>query len=194
MLKTRNALGRGLHASALRRAVASLGILLSSALPSCNYAAHKYDSTVTGTVTIDGELARSGIITFHPATKEGKIAIGHIYSDGSFSLRTGQGNLKDSDGGTVPSGDYIVTVIVNAPAPAGVLMQEGAPPLSGKLLVAQKYISKDTSDVRRTVNPGRNLITVDLEGAKEEEAASPENSADQSTATEPPGNSGEAAK
>ena len=37
-----------------------------SLIVGCGGPANKYDAVVTGTVTIDGELANSGIVTFHP--------------------------------------------------------------------------------------------------------------------------------
>jgi hypothetical protein len=146
----------------------SVGICLELCFLGCSGPAHKYDAVVTGTVTIDGELAKSGTVTLHPTAKQGQIAIGRIYPDGSFSLRTGQGDLRESDGGTVPSGDYIVTVVVNGPSepdPSG----PGAPPIVGPLMVAEKYISRDTSDLRCHVKPGANVAVFDVHGASTEQ-------------------------
>jgi len=145
----------------------------------CGGPAYEYDSVVTGTVTIEGELAPSGTITFHPVAKEGKIAIGRIYPDGSFALRTGQGDLRVSDGGTVVPGEYIVTVVVTGPAPAPT-SPEGGPPSAGPLLIAERYLSRDTTDLRCTVSPGDNVVTFDLERAA---AEAPESAAadDEST-------------
>jgi hypothetical protein len=114
--------------------------------------------------------------------KEGKIAIGRIYSDGSFSLRTGQGNLKESDGGTLPSGEYIVTVSVTGPAPNSPAA-DGSPPVGGPLLIDEKYVSKETSDLRSTVKPGKNVMTFDLQRAKpaepsEQPSSTPEQKSD----------------
>lgn len=142
----------------------------------CGGPAYEYDSVVTGTVTIEGELAPRGTITFHPVAKNGKIAIGRIYPDGSFSLRTGQGDLRESDGGTVVPGEYIVTVVVTGPPPAPTT-PEGGPPGPGPLLVAKRYLSRDTSDLRRTVHPGANVMVFELERAAPEdtsEAPTPE--------------------
>ncbi len=145
----------------------ALAIALASTLAGCGGPAHTYDAVVTGTVTIDGELAHSGTVTFHPVEEGGAISIGRIYPDGSFSLRTGQGDLRESDGGTVPSGDYIVTVLVTGPPPESET-PAGGPPPSGPLLVARKYIIRDTSDLRRTVKPGDNIFVFDLEPATAE--------------------------
>jgi hypothetical protein len=133
----------------------------------CGGPAYEYDSIVTGTVTIDGELAKSGTVTFHPV-KEGLPSIGRIFPDGSFSLRTGQGDLKKTDGGTVVSGDYVVTVSVTGPPVEGSRVAEGGPPVPGPSLVAKKYARKDTSDLRRTVKPGPNVFVLELDVAEPE--------------------------
>lgn len=131
----------------------------------CGGPANKYDSVVTGTVTIDGELANSGTVTFHP-TNGGKMAIGRIHPDGSFSLRTGQGDLRKVDGGTVEPGEYIVTVSINGPPVEGSQVIEGAPPIPGPSLVAAKYASQATSDLKRTVKEGSQVIILELERAE----------------------------
>jgi hypothetical protein len=117
-------------------------------------------------VTINGDLAKSGTVTFHPLAKDGKISIGRIYPDGSFSMRTGQGDLRESDGGTVPSGEYIVTVAVNAPSDESVTVGEGGPPQAGAYLMHSRYLRKETSDLKKTVEPGENVFVLDLEAAE----------------------------
>jgi hypothetical protein len=144
-------------------AAASL-VSIGLACAGCGGPAYEYDSVVSGTVTIDGELAPSGTITFHPVATEGRIAIGRIYPDGSFSLRTGQGDLRESDGGTVVPGEYIVTVVVTGSPPTA--SQEGVPPSSGPLLIDKRYISRDTSDLRCTVKPGQNVVELQLDRAQ----------------------------
>lgn len=151
----------------------------------CGGAANKYDAVVTGTVTVDGVLAESGIVTFHPVDK-GKVAIGRIHTDGSYSLRTGQGDLQEVDGGTVEPGDYIVTVSVTAPPAEGAQIAEGGPPIPGPSLIAAKYSSTQTSDLKRTVKPGPQVMILELEAAElwlpEEEEAS---SVEDASGTEP---------
>lgn len=152
-------------------------ILLAAAfMVGCGGPAHKYDAVVTGTVTVDGELAKSGTVIFHPAKEDGQVAIGKIFADGSYSLRTGQGDLSDVDGGTVKSGDYIVTVSVTGPPAQGAVVAAGGPPMPGPSLIAQKYALKGSSDLRRKVVPGPNVLVLDLE------AAEPESSEQQSEA------------
>lgn len=146
------------------RTIASCVALLAL-VNGCGGPANEYDAVVTGTVTIDGELANSGLVTFHPVD-DGKVTIGRIHPNGSFSLRTGQGDLREVDGGTVVPGEYIVTVSITgpgAPAPGAV---EGAPPTPGPSLVAAKYASKETSDLKHKVKPGSQVIVLELERAE----------------------------
>ena len=160
-------------------------LVLVLALPmasGCGGPAHTYDATVTGTVTIEGELAKSGTVTFQPVAKEGKIAVGRIYPDGSFSMRTGQGDLRESDGGTVVPGDYIVTVSINAPPRADVVVGEGGPPVAGPSLIDPKYGQRETSDLRCTVKAGENVLTFELKRADGDGAS-------EQPPTDPPGES-----
>lgn len=165
------------NSSALRlslcRIAAIAGLLLAAG---CGGPAYEYDAVVTGTVTVDGELARSGTVTFHPA-KKGPAATGRINPDGSYSLRTGQGDLSQADGGTVASGEYVVTASITAPRPSGEAIREGGPPKPGHSLIDKKYATKDTTDLRYTVKPGQQVIVLELKGAEAEaatESAAPE--------------------
>ena len=130
---------------------------------------HEYDSVVTGTVTVDGSPAKSGTVVLHPE-KTGQPAIGRIHSDGSYSLRTGQGNLTKEDGGTVASGDYVVTASVTGASSAGDFVGEGGPPKPGRSLIDSKYATKDSSDFRFAVKPGRQVIDLRLKSASLEAA------------------------
>jgi hypothetical protein len=130
----------------------------------CGGPAHKYDAVVTGTVTIDGELATSGLVTFHPVDK-GQAAIGRIHPDGSYSLRTGQGDLREVDGGTVQPGEYVVTASITAP-PLEESVDRSGPPIPGPSLIAAKYATKETSNIRHTVKPGSQVIVLELERAE----------------------------
>jgi hypothetical protein len=155
----------------VKRFVVGTGLCLAVAA-GCGGPANEYDAIVTGTVTIDGELADSGVVSFHP-TGDGKIAIGHIHPDGSYSLRTGQGDMTKIDGGTVKSGEYIATVAINAPAREGEVVGEGGPPIAGPSLVAAKYASIATSDLKQTVKPGKQIIILELERAEPTTAEDP---------------------
>jgi hypothetical protein len=129
----------------------------------CQRAANTFDATVQGAVTIDGELAPRGTVTFHPA-KRGAPSSGPIHEDGSYSLRTGQGDLSNPDGGTIRSGEYVVTVIVTAPPSADEVVAEGGPPSVGARLMADKYATKETSDLNVKVKAGPNIIDFKLDG------------------------------
>jgi hypothetical protein len=148
--------------------VAATGALVLA--PGCYRAAYVYDSVVTGTVTIDGELAKSGTVTFHPV-EAGRPAIGRIYSDGSYSLRTGQGDLSKGDGGTIASGEYLVTASITGPAESGAVVSEGGPPKPGPSLIHKKYAQKDTTDLRCSVKPGPQVIVLDLKSGEPEAKA-----------------------
>jgi len=143
-------------------------ILCLAVVAGCGGAANKFDSTVTGNVLIEGQLANRGTVTFHPVGG-GAPAVGRIREDGSFSLRIGQGDLSEADGGTLPSGEYLVTVVVTGP-PVPVTDIPDSPPHGGPRLMADKYASSSTTDLRRKVEPGPNLFQFDLERAAPVEA------------------------
>jgi hypothetical protein len=132
----------------------------------------EYDSTVQGAVTIDGELANRGTVIFHPSG-EGAPAYGDIRQDGTYSLRVGQGDLSDADGGQLASGDYVVTVMVTS-APPG---DASDLPMPGPRVTAAKYREKSTTDLKVNVKPGPNVVPLDLEGA----AADPPPAEDEAT-------------
>lgn len=127
----------------------------------CSGPANQYGATVTGTVVIDGELAESGTVVFHPV-EEGIPAIGRIHKDGSYSLRTGQGDLQEADGGTVIPGKYVVTVSITEPSGEDSQIAEQGPLRPGRSLVAAKYSSFETSDLERTIEPGPQVIVLKL--------------------------------
>lgn len=135
----------------------------------CGGPAYRYDATVTGNVLIEGQLVDGGTVTFHPVGG-GAPAIGRIRRDGSFSLRMGQGDLREADGGTVPSGEYRITVVVTG-EPVPVADLPDSPPKGGPRLMARKYASVDTTELQRHVVPGPNLFQFDLERAGPEESA-----------------------
>jgi hypothetical protein len=149
--------------------------------------ANKYDAVVTGTVTIEGELAPGGTVTFHPEGV-GLAAYGRIHPDGSYSLRTGQGNLKDVDGGTIASGKYIATVVAHMPSSEGEVLGEGGPPKPGRHLTSIKVRSRETSPLHYTVQSGSNIFVLDVPSSisdPAEERATETVDGQQPTATEP---------
>ena len=120
----------------------------------------RYDSTVQGAVTIDGELANRGTVIFHPVGK-GAPAYGDIRKDGTYSLRVGQGDMSDADGGQLASGDYVVTVMVTSTPP----VDASDLPMPGPRVTAAKYREQSTTDLKVSVRPGLNVVPLDLEGA-----------------------------
>jgi hypothetical protein len=122
-----------------------------------------YNATVQGTVTIDGDLAPGGTVTFTPV-KKGPVAVGAVAADGSYSLRIGQGTSSDPDHNKIPSGDYIATVEVSGPPGETTPDNEGGPKPAGPRLMADKYASKDTSDLKEEVREGLNVIDLKLDG------------------------------
>ena len=124
----------------------------------------KVDSMAQGTVTIDGELADHGTVAFHP-TSGGALAYGNIAKDGSYSVRIGQGKLNNPDASMIPSGEYVVTVVINQAAQKGETMGDAGPPKPGPRLTAEKYSATQTSPLRVTVKQGMNVLPLDLESA-----------------------------
>lgn len=123
------------------------------------------DASASGTVLVDDQLVHGGTVTFHPVEK-GPLAVGRILNDGTFTVRTGQGNLSDVDGGTLKPGEYKVTVIVTGDSLETV--GEDGPPQVGPRLMAEKYASVETTDLKETVKAGDNLFVFELERAEKE--------------------------
>ena len=132
----------------------------------CN-GSKKQNAIVQGTVTIDGELAKQGIVKFHPEG-DGPIAYGTIHKDGSFAMQIGQGKRLDLDSSEIYSGKYVATVVISSPdgeSPKGsVGHKEPSPRLS-----ATKYSDKETSNLRYEIIPGRNVISISVERAAPEQ-------------------------
>jgi hypothetical protein len=135
------------------------------AIAGCSNDKSNADAVVQGTVTINGVLANRGQVTFYPA-QSGPVATGPIHQDGSFSLRVGQGDMANPDESKISSGEYIATVVVNEPANPTSTVGDGGPPLAGKRLTAIKYSQKETSGLKFSVKPGRNVFTLELEGSQ----------------------------
>lgn len=133
------------------------------------------ESIVQGTVTIDGELAPRGIVTFHPK-KGGASAYGTIHDNGSYSLRVGQGNMRNEDAAKIFAGDYTVTVVVTLPPTKDGKTGEGGPPTPGPRITALKYANKDTSDLVVKVKPGLNVVPLDVPHSTPEEVEAVEES------------------
>jgi hypothetical protein len=136
---------------------------LLAASGGCGGATAKYDANVQGTVTIDGELAPGGTVTFTPVEK-GPTAVGTIASDGSYALRIGQGDVGSPDSSEIPSGKYLVTAMITGSSPPTDSAPAGAPPPAGPKIIADKYGSRVTSDLKFEVKKGPNIIVLALDG------------------------------
>lgn len=112
-----------------------------------------YDASVSGVVTLDGQIVPRGTVAFHP-TDGGPVAYAPIRSDGSYVVRTGR-----EEG--LPSGPYQVTVMSNE-LPAQLETKEGRPQPPGKAITPPWYCSKETSGLQFTVEPGTNEIDLRL--------------------------------
>lgn len=112
-----------------------------------------HDSTVSGTVSLDGVPIGPGVIQFVPLDRGHNPATGTIQVGGDYQLKT------SNDLG-LPPGEYDVTVAVyNHPE---VKAGERAAPGSAPLRTPEKYLSLGTTDLRFTVEPGKNEIDVSL--------------------------------
>jgi hypothetical protein len=112
-----------------------------------------YDSSVSGTVTLDGAAVPRGTVAYYPKSA-GPIAYSPIESDGSYRIRTGrEEGLK--------AGEYQVTVTANE-ASAQLESKTGGPMPPGKSLTPLWYRSKDSSGLTFTVERGSNEINLEL--------------------------------
>ena len=112
----------------------------------------KYESTVSGTVTLDGQPLTSGSVKFHPVTG-GPSAYAMIGADGSYSLKTG-------DAESLKPGTYSVTVVATEKPPAD-LPRNAMPPI-GRLITPEKYSRPKTTDLKYDVDAGSNEINLAL--------------------------------
>jgi hypothetical protein len=122
----------------------------SAVLAGCGGA---YDASLTGRVTLDGNVLPRGTVAFHPVVG-GPAAYSTIEEDGSYRVRTGR-----EDG--LPAGEYDVTVTAHEPSTI-TQTATGGPPPPGKAITPAWYRAKDTSGLRLTVTPGRNKIDLEL--------------------------------
>jgi hypothetical protein len=123
-------------------------VVALAALAGCGGA----ESTVTGTVTLDGQPVGPGVIVFASAGGASNPSDGAIQVDGSYFLRTGR------EEGLTP-GDYHVGVtVLDQPAvKPGERSMEVA-----KYITPQKYAEPSTSGLQFTVEAGSNTIDVKL--------------------------------
>jgi hypothetical protein len=110
------------------------------------------ESTLTGTVTLDGKPIGPGILVFAPTEGAQNPAIGNVEADGRYSVKTSRTS------GLKP-GRYRVSVnITELPPPGSENQRLAALPL----LHPKKYESAETSGLEYDVAPGSNEINVEL--------------------------------
>jgi hypothetical protein len=135
----------------LRAIVCVCLAVLSSLLTGCSKS--RFESTVTGTVKLDGASIGPGIIQFVPLGNSHNPATGAIQVDGTYQLNT------SNEIGLEP-GEYRATVaIYDQPTLAP---GERAALGSAVLKTPEKYLSVETTDLKFTVAPGENTIPVEL--------------------------------
>lgn len=110
-----------------------------------------HESSVVGTVTMDGQPLLDGLVTFHPEAG-GALAYARIVSGGHYELRTG------SQEGLTP-GEYLVTVAANGAVPEPTARSRA--PIA-PLITPARYNNKNTSGFRFTVVPGANEFNLEL--------------------------------
>jgi hypothetical protein len=110
------------------------------------------ESTVSGRVTLDGTPVGPGTVVFAPAAGEQNPATGTIQVDGAYEL-------KSNRTAGLPAGRYKASVSVfdQAPVAPGERSYEQA-----KLVTPQKYADPSTSDLEYDVEPGFNMIDIEL--------------------------------
>ena len=106
--------------------------------------------TVSGKVSYGGQPVEEGLVQF--IGPNGSAAVGVLNPDGTYSLRTPEGD-------DVPTGEYKVSV--GPLIPDGI---DGADPLPPKdpKNIPKKVRSVATSDLSRTINEGHNEHDIEL--------------------------------
>jgi hypothetical protein len=122
--------------------------LLASGCGSSNF------GTVDGVVSLNGKPLEGGNVAFY-AVSTGPLSYGTIGPDGSYHLRSA---ARDS----VVVGSYIATISYRSgrPSPGMTLKQ-----IEALEKVPIKYCTKDTSDLKVDVQPGKNTIDLKLSSA-----------------------------
>jgi hypothetical protein len=107
------------------------------------------ESTVSGSVTLDGKKIGPGVVNFSPAAGDQNPAVGTIMPDGSYTL-------KSSRTAGLAAGKYRVAVTVFAQQSGE---RTGEAP---KLVTPEKYNTIETSGLEYDVVPGSNTIDLEL--------------------------------
>jgi len=128
----------------MQRALLVLTIALGTAIAGCGSGDW---GTGSGTVSVDGQALKSGVVTFHPSGG-GATAYGQV-TDGKFTVYTGeQAGLK--------TGKYQVTVSASS-------IPEPGSKETAKLLTPAKYAAPATSGLDADVHSGANIFEFKLQ-------------------------------
>ena len=108
--------------------------------------------TITGHVTYRGLPLDTGRVVFHP---QGSTAPAYavLQPGGTYSAQTGSGP-------GIAEGDYSVTVMATAPVPEP-SVSNPRPEITS--LIPERYGNVETSGLKVTVGPGKNVFDVQLE-------------------------------
>jgi len=113
------------------------------------------DSTVSGSVTLDGKPLAigdgTGAVSFYPVGG-GPAAQAKLAPDGTYALKTGSA-------AGIRAGEYRVTVVATGPSPKPL---PGASPSPGPLLTPPRYGTTEGSGLQFTVARGSNKIDIAL--------------------------------
>jgi hypothetical protein len=136
--------------------IAALGLLLPFAVtvPGCGSSGPEM-ARVRGRVTVKGQPLTRGTISFVATDPERPNATGQIGADGSYDLQT----HEPGDGAQL--GDYKVTVSDEDTGQILDYIPKKKMP-ERKSLIAEKYGSVDTTELKMTVKRGSNTRDFDL--------------------------------
>lgn len=112
----------------------------------------RYESRVSGVVTVDGSPASRGTITFYPSGGGGgAAAYAQVDEDGRFQVQTGgERGLQ--------AGEYKVSVRIVDEIPA---KSEWDPP-GFRTVIPLRYKNPQTSGLVCSVEPGKNEFNIDI--------------------------------
>jgi hypothetical protein len=134
----------------MRRVGSAVGLLYLGIVVGCS--GGDFESSVSGTVTLDGKAIGPGFLVFAPIAGDTNPANGAIQTDGSYELKT-------ANTAGLRAGRYKVSVTV--------LDQPDVPPGERSYVVAksripEKYNDLNTSGLEFAVEPGSNTIDIPL--------------------------------
>ena len=127
-----------------------LGLILSG-MAGCSGGG--LESTVSGTVTLDGQLIGPGTVLFVPANGTTNPSVGTIEPNGSYTVKSSR-----TEG--LPAGRYRVSVTVFEPLVGAQPGERSTKP--SKLIHPEKYTLVDSSGLEFDVASGSNEINIEL--------------------------------